>query len=94
VLLLVAICSLAEADRRVSRNAVLSKNNEREPTSCCFMYISRRIPRKIIHSAYRTSTICPKQAVILVTRKGMELCADPKALWVQEYLKDLGLLDY
>ncbi|NWS92967.1 CCL4 protein, partial [Toxostoma redivivum] len=94
VLLLVAICSLAEADRRVSRNAALSKNNERDPTSCCFAYVSRRVPRSMVHSAYRTSIICQMEAVVLVTRKGIELCADPKALWVQEYLKDLGLLEY
>ncbi|NXU06675.1 CCL3 protein, partial [Buphagus erythrorhynchus] len=93
VLLLVAICSLAQADRRVSRNAALSRNNETNPTSCCLMYISRRIPRSMIRSAYRTSTICSMQAVILVTRKGMEVCADPKALWVQEYLEDLELLE-
>ncbi|NXO81555.1 CCL5 protein, partial [Sitta europaea] len=94
VLLLVAICSLAEADLSASRNAAPSKKNETKPIHCCFSYISRPIPRSRISSAYRTSSICSLQAVVLVTRKGMELCADPKAHWVQKYLDQLELLKY
>ncbi|NWI02291.1 CCL4 protein, partial [Tichodroma muraria] len=62
--------------------------------SCCFVYTSRPIPRSMIRSAYKTSTSCPMQAVVLVTRKGKEVCADPKAHWVQEYLEHLKLLEY
>ncbi|XP_032916888.1 C-C motif chemokine 3-like [Catharus ustulatus] len=90
VLLLLAICSLAEADHRVSRNAALLEN-EKNPIDCCFKYISRRIPRRTIHSAYVTSPSCPMPAVVLVTRKGGNVCADPKAPWVQKYLWDLEL---
>ncbi|NWT64589.1 CCL3 protein, partial [Prunella himalayana] len=93
VLLLVAICSLAEADLRVSRSAALSKKRA-EGISCCFSSISRPIPRRMISSAYRTSSSCTVPAVVLVTRKGMEVCADPKARWVQKYLEDLELLEY
>ncbi|XP_005045548.1 PREDICTED: C-C motif chemokine 3-like [Ficedula albicollis] len=93
VLLLVAICSQAEADHRVSGNAALFKK-ETKPTSCCFSYISRPIPRGMINSAYRSSSSCSLQAVILVTKKGREVCADPKAPWVQKYLEDLELLEY
>uniref|UniRef100_A0A8C3N8M1 Uncharacterized protein n=1 Tax=Geospiza parvula TaxID=87175 RepID=A0A8C3N8M1_GEOPR len=82
VLLLVAICSLAEADPI------------KIPTPCCFSYISRPIPRSIISSAYKTSNFCPQPAVVLVTRKGRKVCADPSAHWVQEYLKDLELQEY
>ncbi|NXX33006.1 CCL4 protein, partial [Nicator chloris] len=86
VLLLVAICSLAEADLRVSRSAGHSKK-ETTPTSCCYTFISRPIPPSMIRSSYRTSNSCPMPAVVLVTRKGREVCADPKADWVQEYLQ-------
>ncbi|NWY94678.1 CCL3 protein, partial [Loxia curvirostra] len=93
VLLLVAICSLAEADLNIStpvkRSAALFKNVE-APT-CCFSYISRRIPRSIISSAYMTSNLCGKPGVVLITRKGRQLCADPSADWVQKYLEDLEL---
>ncbi|NXI08395.1 CCL4 protein, partial [Irena cyanogastra] len=93
VLLLVAICSLAEADLRVSRNAALSKKDETIPASCCFTYISHPIPSRMILSAYRTSDSCPMQAVVLVTTKGRELCANPKAPWVQKYLQNSELLE-
>ncbi|NXF16325.1 CCL3 protein, partial [Rhodinocichla rosea] len=91
VLFLVAICSLAEADPSVSSSAALPKKNDAGTTVCCFSYLSRPIPRRMISSAYMTSNICPRPAVILVTRKGKVLCADPSAHWVQEYLKDLEL---
>ncbi|NWR27936.1 CCL3 protein, partial [Tachuris rubrigastra] len=63
-------------------------------TSCCFQYVSRAIPRRMIISAQRTSHVCSRPAVILVTRKGRMLCADPEAHWVQQYLKDLEILKY
>ncbi|NXR85479.1 CL3L1 protein, partial [Hypocryptadius cinnamomeus] len=91
VLLLVAICSLAEADLSVPRSAPLFKQNE---AKCCFSYISRPIPRSAISSAYMTSNICTMPAVVLITKKGRELCADPSARWVQKYLKDLELREY
>ncbi|NXB69481.1 CCL4 protein, partial [Donacobius atricapilla] len=92
VLLLTAICSLAQADLRVSRNAELSRN-ETKPSFCCFTSISHPIPHSMIRSAYRTSSICPMQAVVLVTRNGQKVCANPKAHWLQKYLKHLGLLE-
>ncbi|NXL76471.1 CCL3 protein, partial [Leptocoma aspasia] len=91
LLLLVAICSLAEADLRVSRHAALSRNDI--STVCCFSYFPRPIPRSMIHSAYRSSPRCTKEAVVLVTRKGKQICADPKAPWVQKYLENMELLE-
>ncbi|NXT61929.1 CCL3 protein, partial [Chaetops frenatus] len=94
VLLLVATCSLAETDLRDSSIAALSQKQEPILTSCCFSYILRRLPRKTIRSAYRTSTSCSMPAVVLVTTKGKELCADPKARWVQNYLEHLELQEH
>ncbi|NXC13167.1 CCL4 protein, partial [Corythaeola cristata] len=78
-LLLVAICSPAEA------------HLDMVPTFCCFSYTQRPIPRTFIASAYRTSSKCPLQAVILVTKKGREVCVNPEARWVQAYLRDSQL---
>ncbi|NXK58014.1 CCL3 protein, partial [Sylvietta virens] len=61
--------------------------------ACCFSYVLHRIPRRVITSAYWTSSSCSKPAVILVTRNGREMCADPEAHWVQEYLEHLQLLE-
>ncbi|XP_068044679.1 C-C motif chemokine 3-like [Anomalospiza imberbis] len=92
VLLLVAICSLAEADLRVARSAALSTNEAK--SRCCFSYISHPIRRSSISSAYMTSKACPTPAVVLITSKGNQVCADPNAPWVQKYLKHLELLEY
>ncbi|NWT10157.1 CCL4 protein, partial [Vireo altiloquus] len=63
-------------------------------TSCCFSYTSRPIPPSFIRSAYRTSSSCSLPAVVLVTRKGREICVDPENHWVQEYLKQLELQEH
>ncbi|KFP38621.1 C-C motif chemokine 3 [Chlamydotis macqueenii] len=80
-LLLVAICSLAEA--RLSTT----------PITCCFSYMQRPILRSLIKFAYMTSSQCATPAVILVTKKGREVCADPNASWVQAYLKYFSTLE-
>ncbi|NXM68423.1 CCL3 protein, partial [Serilophus lunatus] len=74
-LLLVATCSLSEA------------HLDGVPTSCCFSYHQHPIPLRLIHSIYTTSSSCTNPAVIMVTKKGKQLCADPQAPWVQERLK-------
>ncbi|NXK98472.1 CCL4 protein, partial [Formicarius rufipectus] len=63
-------------------------------TSCCLQYISRRIPRKFISFAYRTSKSCVQPAVVLVTKKGKMVCVNPEADWVQKYLNDLEIPEY
>ncbi|NWU49386.1 CCL3 protein, partial [Dromas ardeola] len=74
-LLLVATCSPAEAQL------------DTIPTTCCFSYMHRPMPHRIIASTYATSSRCPLPAVILVTKKGMKVCTDPQAPWVQKHLK-------
>ncbi|NXW45301.1 CCL5 protein, partial [Nyctiprogne leucopyga] len=82
-LLLLAICTPAEAQLDYSDNI---------PINCCFSYERRPIPRRLITSAYTTSSLCSQPAVILVTRKGRQLCVEPQAPWVQEYLKHFQML--
>ncbi|XP_077605818.1 C-C motif chemokine 3-like [Crocuta crocuta] len=61
------------------------------PTSCCFIYISRQIPRKFVVDYYETSSQCSKPGVIFQTKRGREICADPREAWVQEYITNLEL---
>ncbi|XP_049492536.1 C-C motif chemokine 3-like [Panthera uncia] len=61
------------------------------PTSCCFVYISRQIPRKFVVDYYETSSQCSKPGVIFQTKRGREICADPREAWVQEYITNLEL---
>ncbi|NWH25029.1 CCL3 protein, partial [Grus americana] len=63
-------------------------------TICCFSYLSRPMPRRLIASTYRTSSKCSLPAVVLVTKKGTKLCADPQEPWVQKHLKHFQMLKY
>ncbi|NWH69341.1 CCL3 protein, partial [Piaya cayana] len=55
---------------------------------CCFSYSQVPLPRRIIATAYITSSSCSLPAVVLVTKKNRLVCADPQAAWVQAHLKD------
>ncbi|NXJ31408.1 CCL4 protein, partial [Ciconia maguari] len=74
-LLLIAICSPAEAHRHIV------------PSPCCFTYLQHRIPRSFISSAYETSSRCRQPAVVVVTKKGKNICVNPQEPWVQALLE-------
>nr|AAK84433.1 chemokine ah221 [Gallus gallus] len=74
-LLLLALCSSAVA------------HLDGLPTTCCFSYVQRPVPRNLIASAYITSSKCRLPAVILVTKKGREICVNPEESWVQKRLE-------
>ncbi|NXG46662.1 CCL4 protein, partial [Psilopogon haemacephalus] len=59
-----------------------------DPSSCCFSYIAQQLPRNLLTSYYKTSSFCPQPAVIFVTKKGREVCANPEEGWVQRYMSD------
>ncbi|KAM6076264.1 C-C motif chemokine 3-like [Chlamydotis macqueenii] len=92
-LLLMAICSLAEARLSDSDDVATSQMPGTTPITCCFSYMQRPILRSLIKFAYMTSSQCATPAVILVTKKGREVCADPNASWVQAYLKYFSTLE-
>ncbi|XP_031447644.1 C-C motif chemokine 5-like [Phasianus colchicus] len=77
-LLLLALCSSAVAQPRETDGLT---------TTCCISYIQRPIPRNAIASAYITSSKCHLPAVVLVTKKGKEVCANPEEPWVQKRLE-------
>ncbi|XP_010289335.1 PREDICTED: C-C motif chemokine 4 homolog isoform X2 [Phaethon lepturus] len=56
------------------------------PTSCCFTYTSRQLPRSFVVEYYETNSLCSQPAV-----KGREVCANPEQDWVQQYVKELEL---
>ncbi|XP_047924155.1 C-C motif chemokine 3-like [Anser cygnoides] len=79
-LLLLALCSPAEA-------STAKAQLDDVPITCCFTYQHRPIPRSLLASAYTTSSSCSQPAVILVTKRGREICANPQARWVQAHLE-------
>ncbi|NWV08817.1 CCL4 protein, partial [Ptilonorhynchus violaceus] len=61
------------------------------PTSCCFSYISRQLPRHFVKDYYETNSQCPQSAVVFITKRDREVCADPSEDWVQQYMNELEL---
>ncbi|XP_072500998.1 C-C motif chemokine 4-like [Notamacropus eugenii] len=61
------------------------------PTSCCFTYVSQQFPRKFVTDYYETSSLCSQPAVVFLTKRGRQVCANPRDDWVQTYMDDLEL---
>ncbi|NXF58059.1 CCL4 protein, partial [Ciccaba nigrolineata] len=61
------------------------------PTSCCFTYTSRQLPRSFVVEYYETNSQCSQPAVVFITRKGREVCANPDEDWVKQYMSELEL---
>uniref|UniRef100_A0A8C3S6I0 C-C motif chemokine n=1 Tax=Chelydra serpentina TaxID=8475 RepID=A0A8C3S6I0_CHESE len=76
ILLITAFCSLASS-------APLGPDT----TVCCFSYASRKLPQGHLKGYFYTSGKCSQPAVVFTTKKGREVCSDPNAQWVQEYVK-------
>uniref|UniRef100_A0A670JMK2 C-C motif chemokine n=1 Tax=Podarcis muralis TaxID=64176 RepID=A0A670JMK2_PODMU len=47
------------------------------PTSCCFTYTAKKIPRNYIADFYETNSRCSQPGVVFTTKKGREICANP-----------------
>ncbi|KAM6464660.1 C-C motif chemokine 4-like isoform 1-T2 [Liasis olivaceus] len=58
------------------------------PTSCCFSYTKRKIPRNLVVNYYETSSKCSQPAVVLITKKKLQICADPAEKWVQDCMNN------
>ncbi|NXT85231.1 CCL4 protein, partial [Zapornia atra] len=56
---------------------------------CCFTYTQHKLPRKLIQRYYSTSTSCRLPAIVFITKKGRQVCANPSDSWVQSYLQNL-----
>ncbi|XP_007447110.1 PREDICTED: c-C motif chemokine 3-like [Lipotes vexillifer] len=59
------------------------------PPTCCFTYTSQKISRRKVVNFFKTSSQCPRPGIILLTRNGSYICANPTDGWVQEYFRDL-----
>ncbi|KAM9525524.1 C-C motif chemokine 4-like [Guaruba guarouba] len=57
---------------------------------CCFSYTAHKLPQRRILRYYSTSTSCMLPAVVFITKKGHQVCANPSHTWVQAYLKNLN----
>uniref|UniRef100_G1MSI4 C-C motif chemokine n=1 Tax=Meleagris gallopavo TaxID=9103 RepID=G1MSI4_MELGA len=62
-----------------------------DTTVCCFSYSVRKLPQNHVKEYFYTSSKCPQPAVVFTTRKGRQVCANPDARWVKEYINFLEL---
>ncbi|XP_025773172.1 C-C motif chemokine 16-like isoform X1 [Puma concolor] len=58
--------------------------------TCCLKYHEKVLPKKLV-VGYRKALNCYLPAIIFVTKKNREVCANPNNKWVQEYIKDPNL---
>uniref|UniRef100_A0A2K6L922 C-C motif chemokine n=1 Tax=Rhinopithecus bieti TaxID=61621 RepID=A0A2K6L922_RHIBE len=59
---------------------------------CCLFYTSRQIPQKFIVDYSETRPQCTNPGVILLTKRGRQICVDLSKKWVQKYIGDLKLI--
>ncbi|XP_047671466.1 C-C motif chemokine 3-like [Tachysurus fulvidraco] len=54
---------------------------------CCFEFHKRPFPAGNVVSYVETGPHCTHPGVILTTKKGYRMCADPEMDWVQQVIK-------
>ncbi|NWH59486.1 CCL5 protein, partial [Geococcyx californianus] len=62
-----------------------------DTTLCCFSYALRKLPQSHVKEYFYTSSKCPQPAVVFITRKDRQVCANPDAGWVKEYVNSLEM---
>ncbi|XP_066119477.1 C-C motif chemokine 16-like isoform X2 [Saccopteryx bilineata] len=84
--LLILILTMISAVHSQSK-IIESVNSAR---TCCWKYRESVLPRKRV-VGYRKALNCNLPAIIFVTKKDYDVCANPNNKWVQDYIKDPNL---
>uniref|UniRef100_A0A8B9TPZ4 Chemokine interleukin-8-like domain-containing protein n=1 Tax=Anas platyrhynchos TaxID=8839 RepID=A0A8B9TPZ4_ANAPL len=68
------------------------------PTSCCFTYVQRALPRSFVTDYYETNMFSSRTGgspfgmrIPLHFGPGREICANPEHDWVKKYVIELEL---
>ncbi|XP_058532337.1 C-C motif chemokine 8 [Ochotona princeps] len=73
----------------VSSQALALPGTSQPQATCCISFALMKIPLKRLASYERVTGACPKEAVIFQTKRGRNICADPKQKWVQDTMRHL-----
>ncbi|KAM9210628.1 C-C motif chemokine 16 [Dugong dugon] len=71
-----------------SQSKIPESVNQR--VTCCLKYHEKVLPRKLV-VGYTKALSCHLPAIIFITKRNREICANPSDKWVQEYVKDPSL---
>ncbi|XP_049716729.1 C-C motif chemokine 14 isoform X1 [Elephas maximus indicus] len=61
-----------------------------QQVTCCLKYHEKVLPRRLVRG-YRKALSCHLPAIIFITKRNREVCANPNDDWVQEYIKNPNL---
>ncbi|XP_026519611.1 C-C motif chemokine 5-like [Terrapene carolina triunguis] len=63
---------------------------DRKHNTCCYAnnFVRKPISPQLIRSDRPTDSRCSRQAVIVVLRRGKEVCVNPSAEWFKTYKED------
>ncbi|XP_007439891.1 C-C motif chemokine 5-like [Python bivittatus] len=61
-----------------------------DPSLCCFNYINKPVPRKLLKSYEHSNIKCSMPAIIFTTHRNVRICADPSAPWVEDRINHLS----
>ncbi|XP_047674122.1 C-C motif chemokine 18-like [Tachysurus fulvidraco] len=60
-----------------------------EVDQCCFSFLTRPIPVRVITAYAVTDIRCVKPGVIFTKQDGRHVCADPYFKWVKHHMKNI-----
>ncbi|XP_039605903.1 C-C motif chemokine 3-like [Polypterus senegalus] len=66
--------------------------NTNKPSKCCFSYVEKRIPFKMLSNYEKTRSDCTKPGIVFITIKGILVCANPEQKWVQDSVDHLNAI--
>uniref|UniRef100_A0A9J7XQG8 Chemokine interleukin-8-like domain-containing protein n=1 Tax=Cyprinus carpio carpio TaxID=630221 RepID=A0A9J7XQG8_CYPCA len=69
--------------------SVISVGSAQYTVSVVEEFSNVKIPLKLVTSYYRTSSSCPRRAIVFKTIKGREFCVDPETPWVKSHVAEV-----
>ncbi|XP_074046496.1 C-C motif chemokine 3-like [Macrotis lagotis] len=84
-----AVLSLLIIAAALCYQAHASPSGLNTPRVCCFNFADKRFPSKLVADYKTTDSQCSKKGVVLISKRGREICANPEEQWVQDIIKHL-----